>query len=77
MATLNVNDMRTASKKRVTFADLSIGEVFEDVANFLCIKIDGTRCLYMNDKDDWDTAGCNADETVFPLKATLTIEGRG
>lgn len=76
MATLNVKDMRTASKKRVTFAELSIGEVFEDGENFFCIKIDGVRCLYMRDDNTWDTAACDVDDAVFPLRATLTIEGR-
>lgn len=76
MAKLNVNDKRTASKKRVTFADLSIGEVFEDEENFLCIKTDGIHCLYMRDDDTWDTAVCDVDDAVFPLRATLTIEGR-
>lgn len=76
MAVLNVNDKRTAGKKRITFADLSVGEVFEDGDNFLCIKIDDTHCLYINDMDLWDTVRCDVDETVFPLKATLTIEGR-
>lgn len=76
MATLNVKDMRTASKKRITFADLAIGEVFEDGSNFLCIKIDDKYCLYMNEDDIWDTAVVEIDEAVFPLKATLTIDGR-
>ena len=76
MAMLNVKDMRTASKKRVTFADLSIGEVFEDEDNLPCIKIDSTHCLYMNEDDIWDTATCYADGAVYPLRATLTIEGR-
>ena len=76
MAVLNVNDKRTASKKRITFIDLSIGEVYEDKDNFLCIKIDNTHCLYLNDEDVWDIAVCNVAEAVFPLRATLTIEGR-
>lgn len=76
MATLKVNDKRTASKKRITFADLSVGEVFEDGDNFLCIKTDGSHCICLNDMDLWDTALCDADEAVFPLRATLTIEGR-
>lgn len=76
MAVLNVNDKRTASKKRITFIDLSVGEIYEDKDNFLCIKIDNTHCLYMNEDDVWDTAICNVAEVVFPLRATLTIEGR-
>lgn len=76
MAVLNVNDKRTASKKRITFADLSVGEVFEDEDNFLCIKIDGSHCIYLNDMDLWDAVLCDTDEAVFPLRATLTIEGR-
>lgn len=76
MAKLNVNDRRTASKKRITFTDLPIGEVYEDGENFLCIKIDHNHCLYMRDDNEWDTVVCNVDEAVFPLRATLTIEGR-
>jgi hypothetical protein len=76
MAVLNVNDTRTASKKRITFGDLSIGEVYEDGGNFLCIKTDSIHCIYMNDEKVWDTILCDVDEVVFPLRATLTIEGR-
>ena len=76
MAQLKVDDKRTASKKRITFADLPIGEVYEDGDNFLCIKIDNSHCLYMRDDDTWDTAHCEEDEVAFPLRATLTIEGR-
>lgn len=76
MTVLNMNDMRTASNKRVTFADLSIGEVFADRDYFLCIKIDDIHCLYTSGDNVWDTAICDADEAVFPLRATLTIEGR-
>ena len=76
MATLNVKDMRTVSKKRVTFADLSIGEVFECEDSLPCIKIDDTHCLYMNEDDIWTTAVCDVNGAVFPLRATLTIEGR-
>ena len=76
MAQLKVEDKRTASKKRITFGDLSIGEVFEDGDNFLCIKIDDDHCLYMSDDNVWDTATCYVNGAVFPLRATLTIEGR-
>ena len=78
MATLNVHDKRTASKPRVCFADLPIGEVFEDDDNTLCIKIDDGHCLYKADDDDniWDVAACYEDDVVFPLRATLVIEGR-
>lgn len=78
MAVLNVDDKRTASKKRVCFADLPVGEVFEDNDNILCIKIDDGHCLYKADDDDniWDTAACYEDDVAFPLRATLTIEGR-
>ena len=76
MAVLNVNDKRTASKKRITFADLSVGEVFEDGDNVLCIKLDDEHCLYMNEDNVWEIASCYTAEAVFPLRATLTIEGR-
>lgn len=76
MATLNVNDKRTASKPRVCFANLSIGEVFEDDENILCIKIDDGHCLYMSDDNEWDIAAYYEEDVVFPLRATLIIEGR-
>lgn len=76
MAVLNVNDKRTASKKRITFADLPIGEVFEDDGNILCIKVDDGHCLYMSEDNEWDVAACYEEDAVFPLRATLTIEGR-
>lgn len=76
MAVLNVNDKRTANEKRITFADLSVGEVYEDEGNFICIKIDDKHCLYINDDNAWETTMCYAEEAVFPLRATLTIEGR-
>ena len=78
MATLNVNDKRTASKKRIIFADLPIGEVFEDDDNVLCIKIDDGHCLFRADDDQniWEVAACYDDDVAFPLRATLIIEGR-
>ena len=76
MAILNVNDKRTAINKGTTFDKLAVGDVFEDGCDVLCIKIDAIRCFYMRDDDTWDTAHCEEDEVVFPLRATLTIEGR-
>lgn len=76
MATLNVNDKRTASKPRVCFANLPIGEVFEDDENILCIKVDDGHCLYMSDDNEWDIAACYEEDVAFPLRATLIIEGR-
>lgn len=76
MAQLKVDDKRTASKKRITFVDLPIGEVYEDGDNFLCIKIDDNHCFYLNDENYWETIACDVDEVVFPLRATLIIEGR-
>lgn len=76
MAKLNVSDKRTASKKRVTFADVPVGEVFEDEDNILCIKVDDGHCLYMNEDNKWDIAAYYEEDVVFPLRATLTIEGR-
>ena len=76
MATLKVNDKRTASKPNVYFADLRIGEVFEDGDYHFCIKVDDHRCIYMDEEGDWYTSSYEADFVVFPLRATLVIEGR-
>ena len=76
MAQLKVSDKRTASKPRVEFADLRIGEVFENEDNYLCIKVDDYSCIYMDEEGDWHTSPYEADFVVFPIRATLVIEGR-
>lgn len=76
MAQLKVDDKRTASKPRVEFADLRIGEVFEDEDNYLCIKVDDHSCIYKDEEGDWNTSSYEAEFVVFPLRATLIIEGR-
>ena len=76
MAQLKVDDKRTASKPTVYFANLHIGEVFEDGDNYLCIKVNDRSCIYMDEEGDWNTSTYEADFVVFPLRATLTIEGR-
>lgn len=76
MAQLKVDDKRTASKPSVCFADLRIGEVFEDGDNYLCIKANVNSCIYMDEEGDWNTSVYEAEFVVFPLRATLTIEGR-
>jgi hypothetical protein len=76
MAQLKVNDKRTASKPSICFADLRIGEVFEDGDNYLCIKVDDHSCIYLDEEGDWNTSPYEADFVVFPLRATLIIEGR-
>lgn len=75
MAQLIINDKRNASKPSVYFADLPVGEVFEDKENYLCIKTNFSQCLFYNG-DEWDFCSCDNDEIVFPLKVTLTIDGR-
>ena len=76
MAQLKVENKRTASKPSVTFADLSVGEVFETEDDYLCIKVDDQNRLYVDEEGNWYKFLYDADFVVFPLRATLIIEGR-
>ena len=56
------------------FRDLEIGQCYQDMEDFVCMKISKADCLrYVNGawKNHWVS---NADELVIPLKTTITIE---
>ena len=62
-----------------TFVNLEIGDVYEDSEGVICIKTSDndidTNCIcYVNDEWEENCEGVNAK--VFPLRATISIEGR-
>lgn len=78
MAQLKVVDKRTSDEKEVCFGDLDFGDVYEDSQGHVCIKIDHAHCIYKADDDGcWLHAFEDTEEVVFPLMASLIIEGRG
>lgn len=57
-----------------TFADLKVGECYQDCADHLCMKIGFDRAMIW-DTDHWiPTSMVDRDELVIPLKTTITVE---
>lgn len=69
-------EVKTTPKKdnRVSYACLEIGDCFKDEAEYVCIKVNSTHCLFMDDSKHWHFAPQERDSKVTPVKATLTIE---
>ena len=62
-----------------TFEKLKVGEVYEDTEGVICIKtsendFDNNCICYVNDEWEENLEGQTAK--VFPLRATISIEGR-
>lgn len=62
-----------------TFVNLKVGDVYEDSEGVICIKTSDndidTNCIcYVH--DEWEANYEGATTKVFPLRATISIEGR-
>ena len=73
---MTIKDTRTTNNK-ANFADLPIGQVYEDEEGVVCIKTwdgdteDNCICFY---DDKWWSHIESLTSKVTPLKTTLTIE---
>lgn len=73
---LTIKDTR-AKNNKVNFADLPIGQVYEDKEGVICIKTYNDECednciCFL--KDGWEASIEGTTTKVTPLKATLLIE---
>lgn len=63
-----------------TFDKLKIGDVYEDSEGVICIKTsdvnlaDNNCICYVN--DEWEENYEGQGAKVFPLRATISVEGR-
>ena len=62
-----------------TFVNLKVGDVYEDSEGIICIKtsddIVSSNCICYID-DEWEENGEEVNARVFPLRATISVEGR-
>ncbi len=73
-----VNDKRKVVGG-TTFVNLKVGDVYEDSEGVICIKtsdndIDSNCICYVDDEWEENCEGVTAK--VWPLRATISIEGR-
>lgn len=78
--TMNVKNNMSEVERGKVFSDLKIGDVYFDEMQMLTIKVsdlvDRNNTIYFDkDRQVWDTACEDMATPVFPIKATLTLEG--
>ena len=57
------------------FKDLLIGDYYQDDDGNICIKTGYDRCIYYaTELSGWRPGHDNLDESIIPLKATVTVE---
>lgn len=58
------------------FRDLEIGQCFQDMENFVCMKVGRNAFIrYIDGRWAYSLAWvANTDDLVIPLKTTITIE---
>ena len=71
--------MLTVERKKktsitITFADIPIGTVYEDVQGGICIKASDTYALLCDTQGEWHPSSEALSMPVIPLKAKLVIE---
>lgn len=72
---LRIVDKRT-NKDAMTFADLKIGDCYQDSNENICIKVGEQKCMYFNDDaEEWEISPEDEWEDVIPLEASLVIGG--
>lgn len=76
---MKVKDTRTQNDNTMAFANLPIGQAYEDFDGYLCIKVndehDKSNCLiYNHDVERWEACFEDTSTKVFPLTTTLLIE---
>lgn len=78
---LSITDNRKIARKKVQFADLPIGTLYEDKDGVICIKtnshdIDGTygSCIALIN-DEWRYDEEHYDSEVIVLEATVVLNG--
>ena len=73
-----VNDRRK-NVGGTTFVNLKVGDVYEDSEGVICIKTSdsdvGNNCICFVD-DEWDENFEGQTTRVWPLRATITVEGK-
>lgn len=66
--------------RKVTFADLLVGDVYYDRDGTVCIKTrltwtdDNFNCIHLNYANTWSAGHEKASAPVFPVEADLVIK---
>ena len=66
--------VNTSVSLKTIFGDLSIGDVYLDEDNTVCIKTSSNGCIYCDENKKWMVSVESANEEVFPVEADLVIK---
>ena len=66
--------INTSDSLKIIFGDLSIGDVFLDEKNTVCIKTSTNGYIYFNENQEWMGEVTTSHAEVFPVEADLVIK---
>lgn len=66
--------VNTSNSLKTIFGDLSIGDVYLDEDNTVCIKTYSDGCIYLYENQEWRATVESSNTEVFPVEADLVIK---
>lgn len=69
-----LNVIKTNEPPKAIFSDLSIGDIYLDQENIVCIKTTSNGCIYFHADEGWKLSSESPFAKVTPIEADLVIK---